>query len=447
MIHEERFRIVKKGEHNSGPVVYWMSRDQRVHDNWSLLFAQAKALQIRKPVVVVFCLVPEFLEATLKQYVFMIKGLQEVEESLASKNIPFYLLTGSPEIKIPEFLLEHNADALITDFDPLSIKKHWKKNLSDIVETSVYEIDAHNIVPCWAASPKQEYGAYTFRPRIYRIVSEYLEEFPELKKHPVPWKEEPIIEWKEAMKSLNVNTSVPEVDWIQPGEKAAHLMLQTFIREKLSEYAVRRNDPCLDGQSNLSPYLHFGHISSQRVALEVLKFSGNSISKEAFLEELIVRKELSDNFCYYNMNYDNVHGFPAWAEKTLNDHRNDPRDYLYSLDEFECGKTHDDLWNAAQLEMVKFGKMHGYMRMYWAKKILEWTEYPEKAHQVARYLNDKYELDGRYPNGYTGVSWSIGGLHDRAWKERSVFGKIRYMSYGGAQSKFDVKAYIHSILP
>lgn len=446
MINEERFRILKKGEHTSGPVVYWMSRDQRIKDNWSLLYAQAKALQTKKPIVVVFCLVPEFLGAMFRQYVFMIKGLGEVEKSLRDKNISFYFLTGSPEEEIPKFLMEYNVDVLVTDFDPLSLKRNWKKNIVDLLKMTVYEVDTHNIVPCWVASPKQEYGAYTFRPKIHRILPEFLEEFPELKKHPFEWKEEIFVDWKKAMNTLKVNASVAELDWIRPGEKAAQLMLQNFLRDKLSVYDTKRNDPSLDGQSNLSPYLHFGQISSQRVALEVLKFSENRRSQEAFLEELIVRKELSDNFCYYNMNYDNVHGFPAWAEKTLKNHRNDPREYFYSLEELELGKTHDDLWNAAQFEMVKYGKMHGYMRMYWAKKILEWTESHEKAHQIAIYLNDKYELDGRDPNGYAGISWSIGGLHDRAWKERSVFGKIRYMSYGGAKSKFDVKAYINSIL-
>jgi deoxyribodipyrimidine photo-lyase len=159
------------------------------------------------------------------------------------------------------------------------------------------------------------------------------------------------------------------------------------------------------------------------------------------LEELVVRRELSDNFCFHNPHYDRVAGFPQWAQTTLDAHRRDPRPYLYSRDELEAAQTHDDLWNAAQLEMVRRGKMHGYLRMYWAKKILEWTESPEQAQEIAIYLNDKYELDGRDPNGYTGVAWSIGGVHDRAWGTRPVFGKIRYMSYNGSKGKFDVRAY------
>jgi len=214
---------------------------------------------------------------------------------------------------------------------------------------------------------------------------------------------------------------------------------------KCSLIITKRNDPVADGQSNLSPYLHFGQISAQRVALEVENASVDKASRDTFLEELIVRRELADNFCFYTPQYDKFEGFPAWARKTLNAHRKDRRAYSYTLQQFEYAKTHDELWNAAQTEMVKRGKMHGYMRMYWAKKILEWTGSPEKAMETAIYLNDLYGLDGRDPNGYTGIAWSIGGVHDRAWNERPIFGKIRYMSYNGCKSKFDVKRYIQHI--
>ena len=181
------------------------------------------------------------------------------------------------------------------------------------------------------------------------------------------------------------------------------------------------------------------------MALKIEKSNIPNHIKAPFLEELIIRRELSDNFCFYNPHYDSFNGFPQWAQKTLNEHRKDRRPYLYSLEQFEGAQTHDELWNAAQMEMVKKGKMHGYMRMYWAKKILEWTQSPEEAVETAIYLNDKYELDGRDPNGYAGIAWSIGGVHDRAWNERNVFGKIRYMSYNGCKSKFSVKGYIEKV--
>ena len=210
----------------------------------------------------------------------------------------------------------------------------------------------------------------------------------------------------------------------------------------MSRYDWDRNETSREGQSDLSPYLHFGHIAPQRVALEVQESQSPRGSKEAFLEELIVRRELSDNFCYYNQDYDRFQGFPDWARKTLDEHRADEREYLYNLADFENARTHDPLWNAAQLEMVHRGKMHGYLRMYWAKKILELTASPEEAQEVAIYLNDRYELDGRDPYGYVGIAWSLGGVHDRAWGERPIFGKVRYMSYKGAAGKFDMQAYI-----
>jgi deoxyribodipyrimidine photo-lyase len=393
---------------------------------------------------VVFCLVPDFLEATVRQYGFMLKGLHEVEENLAKKNIPFFLLTGPPEDEIPKFIEKNKAGTLVKDFDPLRIKCQWTDGVVKKIEIPLYEVDAHNIVPCWAASPKQEFAAYTIRPKIKRALPEFLEEFPKLKKHPVSWQGKiPKIDWSGMLKTLKIDT-IPEVAWIKPGEKQALRILKIFLDKKLPSYGMKRNDPVADGQSNLSPYLHFGQIAAQRVALEVENASVDKASQEAFLEELIVRRELSDNFCFYNTQYDKFEGFPDWACKTLNAHRKDRRVYSYTLKQFEYAKTHDELWNAAQTELVKRGKMHGYIRMYWAKKILEWTRSPEKAMEIAIYLNDRYELDGRDPNGYTGIAWSIGGVHDRAWNERPIFGKIRYMSYNGCKSKFDVKRYIQA---
>ena len=443
MVDPKRVRIVKQGSIGSGSVLYWMSRDQRVNDNWALLFAQELALERKVSLGVVFSLVPRFLNATSRQYGFMLKGLQEVENHLAELNIPFFLLIGSPEQELPAFLVKHHIGGLVTDFDPLRIKQQWKKEVAAHIKSRIYEVDGRNIVPCWEASSKKEYAAYTLRPKIHRALPEFLKDFPLAQKHPFPWpKKVKKTNWDEAEISLKIDRSVPEIDWLLPGEKAAAATLDCFLTKKLSAYASRRNDPTEDGVSNLSPYLHFGQISAQRVALQLKKKKVNKESKDGFLEELIVRRELSDNFCFYNPDYDRFAGFPEWAQKTLNEHRGDKREYLYSLEQFEDGKTHDDLWNAAQMEMVHRGKMHGYLRMYWAKKILEWTGSPEEALEVAILLNDKYELDGRDTNGYVGIAWSVGGVHDRAWKERPIFGKIRYMSYGGCKAKFDVNSYI-----
>ncbi|MFA5863360.1 MAG: deoxyribodipyrimidine photo-lyase [Phycisphaerae bacterium] len=443
MINAKRIMIVKQSERISGPIVYWMSRDQRTQDNWALLHSQSLALERNASLAVVFCLVPAFLNASFRSYSFMIKGLGEVERKLAKKGIPFFLITGLPEKVLPLWIRRIRASLLVTDFDPLRIKREWQKSVADQIDIPLHVIDAHNIVPSWTASSKQEYAAYTIRPKIHRALPEFLEDFPRLKKHPFPWPEKvSAVPWEESVKWLKVDRKVEEVAWLTPGEKAAHRKLKFFLENKLSAYDQERNYPVKDGQSNLSPYLHFGQISAQRVAWEVVRSAVPVAAKETFLEELIVRRELADNFCFYNPDYDRFDGFPTWAQATLNAHRRDRRPYLYSLEQLEQARTHDDLWNAAQIQMMRTGKMHGFMRMYWAKKIMEWTALPHEALRIAIYLNDKYELDGRDPNGYTGIAWSIGGVHDRAWPERSIFGKIRYMSYNGCKSKFDIKFYI-----
>ena len=442
MVNEKRIRLLNKETETKGPVIYWMSRDQRAHDNWALLFAQQLALQRKKDLIVVFSLVPEFLGATLRQYDFMLKGLMELEIEFNKYNIPFIMLMGETSVEIPRFIKESKASSLVTDFDPLKIKRKWKNEIAKEIDIPIYEVDAHNIVPCFYVSQKQEFGAYTIRPKIHKNLPEFLDEFPKVKKmkSSVSFSSN-IIDWEKVYSSLKVDESVKPVDWIKSGEKAAHKTLKKFIENKIDNYDELRNDPNADVLSNLSPYLHFGQISAQRVALIVNGLGGHP-SSDSFLEELIVRRELSDNFCYYNTNYDSFKGFPDWAKKTLNDHQDDDREYVYSLKQFEKAKTHEDLWNAAQNELVSTGKLHGYMRMYWAKKILEWSKSPEDASKVAIYLNDKYELDGMDPNGYVGCAWAIGGLHDRAWTERPVYGKIRYMNRNGAKRKFDIDKYI-----
>ena len=433
---DRRARIIKSGQERRGPVAYWMSRDQRVHDNWALLYAQHLARERRVPLWVVFGLAPSFLGATWRQYAFMLEGLAQVARELESYGIPFFLVKGDPGEEIPRWVEAQGVGALVSDFDPMRLKRQWREQAALRLSIPLIEVDAHNIVPCWLASPKQEWAAYSFRPRITRALEEFLTPMPALLKHPFPSKEKtPALDAPRLLDSLGIDRTVPPVAWLSPGEKAGRECLQRFLSEKLPHYDRDRNDPTRDGQSNLSPYLHFGQIAPQRVALEVRQSQAPPASRAAFLEELIVRRELSDNFCYYNRHYDRFQGFPEWARKTLDQHRGEAREYLYTLADLEAARTHDPLWNAAQLEMVHRGKMHGYMRMYWAKKILEWTASPEEALETAIYLNDRYFLDGRDPNGYAGIAWSLGGVHDRAWKERPIFGKIRYMSYQGAAEK------------
>lgn len=444
LVDPRRLFLLNNQPLGAGPIIYWMSREQRTKDNWSLIYAQEMARLHKRSLLVVFGLVDNFLGATKRQYSFMLSGLKEVEGNLRKLNIPFYILLGDPVDMITDFAKKNSAGAVITDFDPLRIKKTWQEKIARKLSYLCCEVDAHNIVPCRVASGKLEFGAYTLRPKIKKVLAEYLLPYPPLKKQTeinLP----PLIDWGKIEKKLKIDSSVSEIFWLQPGSQAADKTLREFIKSKLANYSPDRNNPNKAATSNLSPYLHFGHISSQSIALKIKKPGQKGESSADFLEELIIRKELSDNYCLYNKNYDKVEGFPDWAKKTITEHADDKRPYTYSLSKLEKGLTHDNLWNAAQKEMVKTGKMPGYLRMYWAKKILEWTKSAAEALKISIYLNDKYQLDGRDPNGYTGIAWSIGGVHDRAWFERPIFGKIRFMSYNGCRSKFNIEEYIKKV--
>jgi deoxyribodipyrimidine photo-lyase len=442
-IHPKRVHIFKSVDGRKGPVAYWMSRDQRILDNWALLYAQQLAIEKHTSLITVFCLADHFLGAPLRAYDFMLRGLELIEHELMKYKIPFYLLRGNPIDSLSIFIEKNNIGSVITDFDPLRVKLRWKSRVIKNVNCSFYEVDAHNVVPCRWISKKVEYGAYTLRPKIQRWLPDFLTPIPALIRHPfAPDKYSDPVDWRRQIESLKLNRQIQPVDWLNPGHRSARECLKCFIEKKLSDYNEIRNDPTRDGQSNLSPYLHFGQLSAQRVALEVESAEITPEKKASFLEELIVRRELSDNYCLYDPDYDSLSRLPNWARQTLDLHKHDIRGKTYSFEEFENGSTHEPLWNAAQKEMILRGKMHGYMRMYWAKKIFEWSHSAEEALQTAIALNDKYSLDGRDPNGYTGIAWSIGGVHDRPWAERPVFGKIRYMSYYGARRKFDVEAYI-----
>lgn len=440
-----RSRCLNEHSYVTGPIVYWMSRDQRVHDNWALVHAQELATKNHQPLIVVFNLLPHFSQATWRQYGFMIAGLQELEQALHRLDIPFVLLLGSPTETIPQFIKQHHIGAIVTDFSPLKIYREWQAHLLKEISIPYYEVDTHNIVPCWTASTKQEFSAKTLRGKLAKLLPEYLVSFPTVQKQKYLWPHPHAVgKWQQAIDSLQINLNVDQVQWIKPGELAAKKALKDFIQQKLAHYTQARNDPTKQAQSALSPYLHFGQLSAQRIALEVQTATLPDDAKAAFLEELIVRRELADNFCFFNKQYDSFNGFPAWARKTLDEHRRDQREYIYTREQFEKGSTHDPLWNTAQRELITSGKMHGFMRMYWAKKILEWSASPEEALAIGIYLNDTYELDGRDPNGYTGLAWSIGGVHDRPWFDRPVYGKIRYMNANGCARKFDVDSYISS---
>ncbi len=449
MVDAKRIRTLntKTTSTSNGPVIYWMSRDQRATNNWALLYAQERAKEHDTYVIVIFTLVTKFLKAPLRAYDFMLKGLMETEQTLRKYNIPFLLKVGDPTQSVQQLIKEYDASSLVTDFDPLRLKREWKQTLAETLTIPFYEVDAHNIVPCWIASEKQEFAAHTIRKKLHAQLDTFLIPYETLKKQKTPSHFPKSPNWEQLYSELKIDNTIEPITWLIPGTKAAHKELSTFLKERLAYYATDRNDPNKDVTSHISAYLHFGQISAQEAILKLLKTESDPTAKDAFIEQLFVRKELTDNFCYYNQHYDSFDGLPSWAQTTLNEHANDPREYLYSYHELEQAQTHDELWNAAQIQMKQTGIMHNYMRMYWAKKILEWTRSPQEAINFAISLNDTYELDGRDPNGYVGVLWSIGGLHDRPWFEREIYGKIRYMSYNGAKRKFDISSYVENNTP
>lgn len=435
-----------------GPVLYWMHREHRARDNWALLHAHAQAARLGAPLAVVWCLADTFLGATIRQFGFLLRGMAETERHLAAAGIPLVVLRGNPPEEAVRYARAVGASLVVTDFDVLRVKRAWLASAARGLAgfCPLHEVDGRNVVPCRVASPKREYAARTLRPKIHRLLPEFLVPLPVLPPAPpVRWTlPVPEVDWAALRDGLAVDRSVGEVGplpgiaAVEPGEDAAHAALDDFVRTRLHRYHLR-NDPNAGGVSGLSPYLHFGMLSAQRAALAAqARGDAPGECRDSFLEELIVRRELADNFCLHAQDYDATTCFPDWARATLDKHRHDARPALYDEGQLAAARTADPLWNAAQTEMVVTGRMHGYLRMYWAKQILLWSPTPEDAVRVAVALNDRYFLDGRDSNGYTGIAWSTGGVHDRPWGERPVQGTIRSMTYNGARTKFDVNAYI-----
>ena len=441
-----RIRLLKDGDLGKGPVVYWMSREQRAEDNWGLLAAQEAAQILGRRLLVLFCFAPCFSQARARHYSFCAAGLAETAESLKLLNIPMLFLHGEPGEEISRATGALEAALVVSDFDPFPLKQSWKKRLLALVSVPVYEADGHNVIPAWTVSTKKEWNAATFRRKVMPLLSAWLQNFPPLKRE----KEVPVIPHglglplHEALYAVfHWGIHAVSTAWPAPGAISGLAVLRRFLSAGLNAYDVRRNDPCVQGTSGLSPWLHFGQIAPQRAALEAMR-EASSPSRDAFLEELVVRREIADNFCLYDSHAGTFEGLPAWGRRTLAQHARDPRPKIYSFSALEAAATEDPLWNAAQSNMTVTGKLHGWLRMYWAKKILEWSETPEEAFATTLTLNDRYELDGRDPNGITGVSWAIGGLHDRPWPERPIFGTIRSMTFRGAARKFHVKQYMES---
>jgi deoxyribodipyrimidine photo-lyase len=466
MIQTERVKKLNDNSILEGDyILYWMQASVRSEYNHALEYAIELANKVKKPLFVFFGVTEDFPEANLRHYYFLLEGLAEAEAGLKKRKIKLICRFCDPSKEV--ISLSKKACAVVCDRGYLRVQKQWRRHAAENIKCAVYQVESEAIVPVNEASDKEEFAARTLRPKITKKLEKYLIAPPvnkvdissigldiiayfatgkgckDLSSH-----NNAIIDLSDIgaliTKMSSIDRSVFRSPYFKGGEAAALAAMEDFIETRLDTYDTMRNDPSLNHLSHLSPYLHFGHISPLKIAIAIKNSKAPAEAKEKFLEELIVRRELSFNFCEYNLRYDSHGSLPDWTVQTLDNGSKDKRPYIYETADLEYARTHDHCWNAAQLQMIVSGKMHNYMRMYWGKKIIEWTPDFRTAYKTALYLNNKYNLDGRDPNSFAGVAWCF-GKHDRPWTRRPIFGSIRYMNEAGLKRKFDMEAYIESI--
>lgn len=448
MAETQNARIQTLNDHDLADgryVLYWMQQAQRARFNHALEHAAARANDLKKPLLVAFGLMDDYPEANARHYAFMLEGLKDVSEALKERRIKFVLQRGAPdEVALR---LAQEAALVVCDRGYLRHQRLWRERVARLARCQVVQVESDVVVPVELASSKKEHAARTLRPRLTRHLSDYLvdldEVAPQVPSLGLEVEGLDLTDPAALLRTLKLDTSVPPVRLFDGGTAAGERVLRAFLDERFGDYARTRNQPQTSNVSHMSKYLHFGQVSPVFIALEVQR-AGAGENAETYLEELIVRRELPINFVFYEPDYDRYEALPEWARKTLDEHRHDARDPAYALEQLEAAETHDPYWNAAMKEMRFTGYMHNYMRMYWGKKILEWTASPEEAFETALYLNNRYFLDGRDANSYANVAW-VFGQHDRGWAERAVYGKVRYLSRGGLERKADPNAYIRKV--
>jgi deoxyribodipyrimidine photo-lyase len=452
----ERIRRLNERPERSGAdfVLYWIQAYHRAEQSWALTAAVEAANRLNLPLVVYHGLGCTYPHANDRIHRFILEGVAELGERFARRGIRyhFYLRQRLTDPNDLVYRLAKRAALVVTDDFPAFFLPAQTARVAGKLGVAMWSVDSNGIVPL-AAIPGAQYGAYTLRPKIRRLLPEHLRPVPE----PEPKRDSLAValdlpESRITRATLEGDIAGSDIDHgIAPslvyrgGYREARQRLDRFIAGPLHAYATARNQPGAETTSRLSPYLHFGQISPQEVALAVRDAAhAPRGGRDAFLEELIVRRELGYNFCRFKSNHRSLAALPAWAQATLQAHGGDARPYLYSLEEFEAARTHDYLWNAVQAELLTTGLMFGYYRMYWGKKIIEWSRTPAEAQATMIGLHEKYALDGRNANTYSNILWCL-GKHDRPWFERPVFGKVRYMSLGGMETKTNVAGYVERV--
>jgi deoxyribodipyrimidine photo-lyase len=447
-IQEARVQNLNDEEVGDGDyVLYWMQSSQRAQQNHALEYAVQQANELDQPLLVVFGITDDYPEANLRHYAFMLEGLKDAQEALAKRGIKLFVRQGSPD----EVAIEAGRDAslIVTDRGYMRPQKRWRERVAKEAGRLVVQVESDVVVPVELASGKQEHAARTLRPRIGEHIEDFLVELTPTKVGKQSTNMQQLgldlSDIDAVLDGMDLDRSVGTLSHMyRGGNTSAKEMFRRFSKRSLGDYDANRNQPQTDYVSHMSKYLHFGHVSPIWLALEARKAKAKQDNIDSFVEELIVRRELSMNFVFYNNDYDSYSNLPGWAKQTLEEHKSDEREYVYSRAQLENAETHDEYWNAAMREMVHTGYMHNYMRMYWGKKILEWSNTPEYAYRTTLYLNNKYFLDGRDPNSFANVAW-VFGQHDRGWTEREVYGKVRYMSSGGLERKTKPGQYVEKI--
>lgn len=427
-----------------------LTRDFRVNDNWALTYAHEMAK--KKGFSLIACTCLNRKEKVTNRFIYTkLKVLKNLEHGLKQMNIPFYILPLYMIDEFIEFIKMHHVKIITCDLHVLHDERAFIKSLSHFCnkrKVKMFQVDSHNVVPMWVTSKVEEFSVRTIKPKIQTLLPTFLTEYVSLDTFEQNLKFPDPFDIEEMINKLTVSKTSEVVPNFVPTEKKAHELLSHFCRKALDKYNVKRNDPNSDAGNVLLPYVNLGVISSQRCVLEVHKhaYSNPSINavsgKESFSDDFIMRKELADNYCYYNKNYDNFEGGRDWAKESLKKHDADKREYLYDYEDFRSAKTHSDMWNCCQLQFIHEGMMHDFLKVYWAKKILNWSGNSQTALKYALQLNDEFSIDGKTPSGYASIMWSIMGVHDQSWNERDIFGKVRFINSNGCKRNFDVNMFM-----